>query len=627
MDYIIHELTSPGVILGAANIAQNAVYHGRVKSLERTMHQDEINLMRQNQRDEMGYVKKTYIMSSIHDMERHFQQLNSDLLDGTKEFEKDMVDQRNLWSQTIILAATIMILATISVLVQGILPNKSSEHPPNDDVVANRLYFSYSVSNAGSMAFLFVTIVIYVEIVARISKFSIERASQHAKNLKTAMFETQSLLDRLMPKETTTRRQQMMDNFSSSSNYNSYQNQPSSLSSYYGVNNDRKYTDEYDNDDGEGEEIIHTSSFDADDDIFYDSYDNTENQKNLYDHAYDNNDEDDEMEEKEEYRENDDEDDDDNDDVGYLFTPRGNYPTSDLDNTKQSSSSSILHSNNINNNTSRTGRNQFRQNINNFQSIAVANARSVSPTTAASRQRTFETPEAYPATTTGTNRYQYGSMGPAYENTNRNTDDHDLESIASETDRLLPISRLERNTSTHSKASSRVPFSTTNSTRSAYSSSQSVLVAPLRLPGTPPRPDTSIPTPTSTSDPRPRARPRNYRQTSNTGRVSEIDAGDAGLSRYNSTMTFRERDAQGNLIHRPPTRKPVALMDDIQTNKLFNDHEEGILRVYLQERDKITLDMMKSYSLKNSFNKYWQRNCEHLDQWGIKLFYIGTTLM
>ena len=44
-------------------------------------------------------------MSSYHDMERHFQQLNSDLVNSSREFEKDMVDQRTLWCNTIVLVS------------------------------------------------------------------------------------------------------------------------------------------------------------------------------------------------------------------------------------------------------------------------------------------------------------------------------------------------------------------------------------------------------------------------------------------------------------------------------------------------------------------------------------------
>lgn len=595
MDYVLHELTSPGVLLGAANIAQSAVYQGRVKKREREMHREEINLMRQHQRDEMNYVKKTYIMSSIHDMERHFQQLNSDLLDGSKEFEKDMVDQRNLWSQTIILAATIMILATISVLVQGILPNKSSEHPPNDDIVANRLYFAYSVSNAGSMAFLFVTIVIYVEVVGRISKFSIERASQHAKNLKSAMFETQSLLDRLMPvpNSNISRRQEMMDHFantaaspSSSRNY-SYQSQ-------YPI--DTLPTDQVDVEGGsvgsdedltarlERERLDRVLSTDATEDSFYKYEDAEEGTDSYASHQYSlkntghdklkGDEEDDDNEVKE--------DDEDDEDKSYVFTPRGVAPSSEF--TTSSSAAALLRPKSV-----------VRPPI-----APVASARSVTPLTAASRPRTFTTPQAYPA-----NRFSYGTY-----------DDNAVSENDGETASLLPPLNLAgmRQTSTSSRITasstqSRVPFSTVGT----HSLTKPVPNDRPHSPGTPDRPDLDTPI--------------SKHQTSGIKKYDEKDIRSAGMTRLSSTILYREKDAHGNLIRRPPTRKAVALMEEKQTDHMFRNHERDILDVYLYKRDRITLDMMKSYSLPNSFNKYWTANCEHLDQWGIKLFYIGTTLM
>jgi hypothetical protein len=54
------------------------------------------------------------------DMERHFQQLDSDLLSSTKESERDMYDQRNQQCQTIIIAATIMLSALVCVCIEGI---------------------------------------------------------------------------------------------------------------------------------------------------------------------------------------------------------------------------------------------------------------------------------------------------------------------------------------------------------------------------------------------------------------------------------------------------------------------------------------------------------------------------
>lgn len=171
------------------------------KERDTKLFQETIHQMKKYQQDEIHEVRKTYIMSSFYDMERHFQQLNSDLIQGSKEFEKDMVDQRTLWCQTVILAGTIMILGLITVLVQGILPSEHTDDQGqfNDNFIATNLYLSYSVSNAGAMAFLFISIVIYIEIVHRISVFNHLRSSEHTGILKEAMKETRALLRKMRP--------------------------------------------------------------------------------------------------------------------------------------------------------------------------------------------------------------------------------------------------------------------------------------------------------------------------------------------------------------------------------------------------------------------------------------------
>jgi hypothetical protein len=97
--------------------------------------------LKQSQREAIYAAKKTFLLSSYNDMERHFQQLNSDLIQGSKEFEKDMVDQRTIWCQTMIIAGSIMITALTCPLIQGNLPKNGNGNP--------YLIMVYSISNAG----------------------------------------------------------------------------------------------------------------------------------------------------------------------------------------------------------------------------------------------------------------------------------------------------------------------------------------------------------------------------------------------------------------------------------------------------------------------------------------------
>lgn len=120
-----------------------------------------------------------------------------------------MVDQRTLWCQTIILASTIMILALIAVLIQGVLPwgVKSSPTameflPSNSTILVEEgiADYAYSITNAGSMIFLFLAIVIYIEIVNRVSVFNIARSKEHSNFLRLSMIEARQLLKRIRNK-------------------------------------------------------------------------------------------------------------------------------------------------------------------------------------------------------------------------------------------------------------------------------------------------------------------------------------------------------------------------------------------------------------------------------------------
>jgi hypothetical protein len=186
-------------LISIVGIAQTVCHSILDRATSQKLHDEEINFINNSNKSVVQEIRRTYIMNSFNDMERHFQQLNSDLIEGTKEFEKDMVDQRTLWCQTIILAATIMILALIAVLIQGSLPNSHSSVPPTDDSVASFLYMAYSITNAGSMVFLTISIILYIEIVHRVSEFNVLRSQKNYEKLHDAIYETKKLLRSLKP--------------------------------------------------------------------------------------------------------------------------------------------------------------------------------------------------------------------------------------------------------------------------------------------------------------------------------------------------------------------------------------------------------------------------------------------
>ena len=89
-----------------------------------------------------------------------------------------------------------MMAALITVLIQGFLP--INEDNPST-VSLPHVYVAYALSNAASMVFLFLSIILYIEIVTRVSKFNVERSKSYRIFLATALKETSHLLDTIRP--------------------------------------------------------------------------------------------------------------------------------------------------------------------------------------------------------------------------------------------------------------------------------------------------------------------------------------------------------------------------------------------------------------------------------------------
>ena len=69
-------------VLGVANIILGYFNNKDKQIQDAKMHSESINILKKHQNEELLELRRTYIMSSFHDMERHFQQLNSDLIQG-----------------------------------------------------------------------------------------------------------------------------------------------------------------------------------------------------------------------------------------------------------------------------------------------------------------------------------------------------------------------------------------------------------------------------------------------------------------------------------------------------------------------------------------------------------------
>lgn len=122
--------------------------------------------------------KRIFLIDSIQNIMQHKQQLNSDLIYSNKECEEDMLEVSSQRFQSIILASSVMFGTLSSVIVDGSLP----------DGVDLSLVYPYAISSTLSFSFLFISIVLSIEVVIRTYSFmfiSARHQSRQIKNGKT----------------------------------------------------------------------------------------------------------------------------------------------------------------------------------------------------------------------------------------------------------------------------------------------------------------------------------------------------------------------------------------------------------------------------------------------------------
>ena len=96
-----------------------------------------------------------------------------------------MFDQRNQSFQSIILSSSVMFAALSTVIIQGFLPPNSSE----------AIFIAYALTCSLSFAFLFLSVVLSIEVILRASSFMYHRARRHTLDLREAIRATKLKLD------------------------------------------------------------------------------------------------------------------------------------------------------------------------------------------------------------------------------------------------------------------------------------------------------------------------------------------------------------------------------------------------------------------------------------------------
>ena len=123
--------------------------------------------------------KQSFLIDSKKELKQHEQQLIADYIHNLKESERDMFDQKNQQFQTIIVSASVMFAALSTVIIQGIIPSNSCTF----------LFIAYALTTALSFGYLFICIVICIEIISNASNFMFKKSKKEHGRLKDYFME------------------------------------------------------------------------------------------------------------------------------------------------------------------------------------------------------------------------------------------------------------------------------------------------------------------------------------------------------------------------------------------------------------------------------------------------------
>lgn len=150
--------------------------HLKALDLENVQHKVEKDTSQWQHKEGLFTDKKNYLITMFADIESYIQELNANLLSSTLDAERDMVDQRNQQFQTILIAGTIMLGATIGVLFQAPLPQTS------DDYIVG----VYATSIAASIMLLFISVGLCVKVISLVSRYMYRYSERNMNYVRRA---------------------------------------------------------------------------------------------------------------------------------------------------------------------------------------------------------------------------------------------------------------------------------------------------------------------------------------------------------------------------------------------------------------------------------------------------------
>lgn len=172
------------LLTSTLSIYQAKHLHNKELSLSSAHHNALLELSLKYHKLSLLESKRLYLLEILNNIEQHFQQLNSDLISSTKECELDMFNQRNQRFQTIILAASVMFGALSTAIVDGNLPLETWKC----------LIILFSITSTLSFAFLFLSIVLSIEVIIRATSFMYIRSNIQAKQIEKAIAMTSNII-------------------------------------------------------------------------------------------------------------------------------------------------------------------------------------------------------------------------------------------------------------------------------------------------------------------------------------------------------------------------------------------------------------------------------------------------
>lgn len=168
------------IISTVSSLVQTSILADESLHREQSEHQREIDIVKGAHDREILLLKQNHLLKQFTDVERHFQQLNSDLLSTNRECERDMYDQRNQYCQSSIIASSIMLSALVSVVVEGVLPSSQNSQMKG-------IYVIYSISLTLSLLCLFVCLIIYLIVIKESSENMSDKSITYNKLVVEAL--------------------------------------------------------------------------------------------------------------------------------------------------------------------------------------------------------------------------------------------------------------------------------------------------------------------------------------------------------------------------------------------------------------------------------------------------------